>query len=591
MDWHDGELVEKPCTPIAAYDVTVLKVADRTVHRMVRGDAMAVEDIGVVGRYRLGRSVGAGGMGRVWLARDEILGRDVAIKEIALPFGLSDNDRQELRQRTLREARAAARLNHPNVIKIYDVVNGEVRPWIVMEYVRSRSLLEIIEASGPLPVQDAARVGIAVLSALTAANRVGVLHRDIKPSNVLIGDDGRVVLTDFGSAIYEGTEGAAITRTGVILGSPQYIAPERARSGVCTVESDLWSLGATLYAAVEGRAPYHRPTPMATLIALATERPDPPTRAGALKPVLTGLLRKNPNARMSALEVERRLRKITGQTTAVTLPRIPAPRPSPESPAAAPLEPGTARGTEPVQTGPTASAGGSGGWSGGGSGGGGGSGVTSGQAGEAGAAGAAGGRRRPWWQWAAAGGLAILLIAVGAVLVRNDGLPGRSADPPPAWVSSGPAVSPASAGSETPPAGFVWWHDPSGYQVAVPAGWDLAREDATTMLFSDPAAPLTLRVRVLSGSSQDPEALTGTEGGPPLPGYQRIRIEQLAQNLGTEWEYAFDGPTGRIHAIERVFVVDGRGYSIQWRTPDAQWQANRDRFAVIVGSFRSAAPR
>src|SRR5690348_68128 len=287
---------------------------------------MAVEDVRLLGRYRLGRSVGVGGMGRVWVARDEILGRDVAIKEVTLPFGLSDNERSELRQRTLREARAAARMNHPNVVKIYDVIDDETRPWIVMEYVRSRSLLEIIKEDGPLPPREVARIGLATLSALTAANRVGVLHRDIKPANVLIGENGRVVLTDFGSAIYEGTEGAAITQTGVILGSPQYIAPERAHSGVSTMESDLWSLGATLYAAVEGRSPYSRQTPMGTLIALATERPDPPVRAGPLKPVITGLLRKNPRTRMDAAEVEKRLRKIAGERSLVSLPRIPVPR-------------------------------------------------------------------------------------------------------------------------------------------------------------------------------------------------------------------------------------------------------------------------
>src|SRR5690242_17803164 len=287
---------------------------------------MAVEDVRLLGRYRLGRSVGVGGMGRVWVARDEILGRDVAIKEVTLPFGLSDNERSELRQRTLREARAAARMNHPNVVKIYDVVDDPIRPWIVMEYVQSRSLLEIIREDGPLPVREVARIGVAMLSALNAANRVGVLHRDIKPGNVLIGENGRVVLTDFGSAIYEGTEGAAITQTGVVLGSPQYIAPERARSGVSTAESDLWSLGATLYAAVEGRPPYHRETPMGTLIALATERPDPPLRAGPLKPVVTGLLRKNPRHRMDAEELERRLRKIAGERRPVLLPRLPVPR-------------------------------------------------------------------------------------------------------------------------------------------------------------------------------------------------------------------------------------------------------------------------
>jgi eukaryotic-like serine/threonine-protein kinase len=517
---------------------------------------MAVEGVGVAGRYRLGRSVGAGGMGRVWLARDEFLGREVAIKEVALPFGLSDNERLELRQRTLREARAAARMNHPNVVKIYDVVDGDGGPWIVMEYVQSRSLLEILREDGPLPVREVARIGLDLLSALNAANRVGVLHRDIKPGNVLIGENGRVVLTDFGSAIYEGTEGAAITQTGVVLGSPQYIAPERARSGVSTAESDLWSLGATLYAAVEGRPPYHRETPMGTLIALATERPDPPVHAGPLKPVVTGLLRKNPRNRMNAEELERRLRKIAGERRPVSLPRLPLPRSahageSVNDRSSAP--PDRAVGSAPVAESSPA------------------------------------GRRWPSWRWAAAAALVVVLAVAGAVLIQRNESPDRSTGQPPAGRDS----TASSAASPALPAGFGWWQDPSGFRVAVPVGWDMARESAAVMLFSDPDAPMTLRVHSLTGTDQDPAAALGSDQTQPaLPGYRRIRIEPLPQGPGTEeWEYTFDGPSGRMHGLERLFVVGGRGFVIQWRTPDAEWRANLARFTVIVNSFRASPSR
>src|SRR3954469_23955855 len=192
---------------------------------------MSVAETLVAGRYRVGACLGTGGMGRVWLARDELLRREVAIKEIALPFGLTDEEREEMRAWTLREARAAARLNHPNVVRIYDVQHGDERPWIVMEYVPARSLLQVINESGPLPPSEVAGVGLAVLSALDAAQRVGVVHRDIKPSNVLVADDGWVLLTAFGSAMIAGGDGA-LTQTGIILGSPRYIAPERAAKGV-----------------------------------------------------------------------------------------------------------------------------------------------------------------------------------------------------------------------------------------------------------------------------------------------------------------------------------------------------------------------
>ncbi len=261
------------------------------------------------GRYRLGKRIGVGGMGRVWLARDEVLRREVAVKEVLLPETPSEDEAHELRQRTLREARAAARLAHPNVVRVYDVMYADDRPWIVMEYVPSRSLAQVLKSDGPMRPEDAAVVGIAVLDALCAAHAAGVLHRDVKPGNVLLADDGRVVLTDFGLATFDEI-GTALTQSGIVHGSPQFIAPERALDGTSTVEADMWSLGATLFAAVEGQSPYARSTSYQTLAALATAPPDAPKRAGALKPVLAGLLRRKPSSRMKPDEIRSRLQRV-----------------------------------------------------------------------------------------------------------------------------------------------------------------------------------------------------------------------------------------------------------------------------------------
>jgi eukaryotic-like serine/threonine-protein kinase len=264
----------------------------------------------VVGdRYRLGQRIGVGGMGRVWLARDEVLRREVAVKEVLLPETPSEDEAHELRQRTLREARAAARLAHPNVVRVYDVMYADDRPWIVMEYVPSRSLAQVLKSDGPMRPEEAAVVGLAVLDALCAAHAAGVLHRDVKPGNVLLAEDGRVVLTDFGLATFDEI-GSALTQSGIVHGSPQFIAPERALDGTSTVEADMWSLGATLFAAVEGQSPYARSTSYQTLAALATAPPDAPKRAGALKPVLAGLLRRKPTSRMKPDEIRARLLRV-----------------------------------------------------------------------------------------------------------------------------------------------------------------------------------------------------------------------------------------------------------------------------------------
>lgn len=259
-------------------------------------------------RYRLRESVGSGGMGTVWRSYDELLRRDVAIKEVTIPDGVPTRERDLLCERMLREARAAAALNHPNVVGIFDVVNDDGRPFIVMEMVESQSLADMIKANGPLKPSKCAEVGLAVLDALETAHDAGVLHRDVKPGNILLAESGRIVLTDFGAA--RSPNDTPLTSTGLLLGSPQYIAPERARGRPFGAASDIFSLGSSLYAAVEGHPPFDRGDPLSTMTAVVCEPPDQMIRAGALAPVLEKLLAKEPGDRPTVEEARKLLRAV-----------------------------------------------------------------------------------------------------------------------------------------------------------------------------------------------------------------------------------------------------------------------------------------
>ncbi|MEV0260803.1 serine/threonine-protein kinase [Streptomyces sp. NPDC050617] len=303
----------------------------------------------LAGRYRLGEVLGRGGMGTVWRARDETLGRTVAVKELRFPSSIDEDEKRRLITRTLREAKAIARIRSNGAVTVYDVVDEDDRPWIVMELIEGRSLADAIREDGPLPWRRAAEAGLAILDVLRAAHREGILHRDVKPSNVLIADDGRVVLTDFGIAQVEGDP--SVTSTGMLVGAPSYISPERARGHKPGPPADLWSLGGLLYAAVEGVPPYDKGSAIATLTAVMTEPMEPPKHAGALEEVIYGLLAKDPEKRLdesgaralltSAVNApEDQGRKtpepdVVEPTRAMALP--PAPAPVPPVPSSPPL--------------------------------------------------------------------------------------------------------------------------------------------------------------------------------------------------------------------------------------------------------------
>ncbi|MFD7684073.1 serine/threonine-protein kinase, partial [Streptomyces sp. NPDC060187] len=288
----------------------------------------------LAGRYRLGDVLGRGGMGTVWRAQDETLGRTVAVKELRFPSSIDDDEKRRLITRTLREAKAIARIRNTGAVTVFDVVDEDNRPWIVMELIEGKSLAEAIREDGVLTPKRAAEVGLAILDVLRAAHRQGILHRDVKPSNVLMSDDGRVVLTDFGIAQVEGDP--SITSTGMLVGAPSYISPERARGHKPGPAADLWSLGGLLYASVEGVPPYDKGSAIATLTAVMTEPVEQPKNAGPLESVIYGLLAKDPEQRLDDAGARALLNEVLREpepkaaepepmdaTKVVTLPPVP----------------------------------------------------------------------------------------------------------------------------------------------------------------------------------------------------------------------------------------------------------------------------
>jgi serine/threonine protein kinase len=269
----------------------------------------------IAGRYRLETVLGRGGMGVVWRATDQLLGRPVAVKELALDDSLSADEARRRRGRILREARAVAQLQHPHVIVVHDVVEHDERPYMVMEFIDGSSLAERIAGQGPVDTREAARIGVALLGALRTAHRAGVLHRDLKPANVLVENgSGRVVLTDFGVAQVTGT--TTLTESGSFVGSPEYTAPERVSGAGTGAASDLWALGALLCAAVSGESPFRRESLGAVVHAVLSDDLRLPLQAGPLLPVVRGLLERDPERRLDAAGAERMLRAFldTGRT-------------------------------------------------------------------------------------------------------------------------------------------------------------------------------------------------------------------------------------------------------------------------------------
>ncbi|MEU4535769.1 serine/threonine-protein kinase [Streptosporangium sp. NPDC023825] len=264
----------------------------------------------VAGRYRLLRELGRGGMGVVWEGYDILLNRSVAVKEVLLPPNLSPAEHQVQLTRTSREARTAARLNHRGIVAIYDVAEQDGRPWIVMELVRARGLDEV----GLLPVRQVADIGRQVLSALRAAHEAGILHRDVKPSNILLDAEGRAVLSDFGIAVIEGD--TSLTQTGMVTGSPSFLPPERATGVDAGPWSDLWALGATLYAALVGHGPFERRDAISTLGALLTEEPDFGVLPQEMRAVLTGMLQREPAHRLTAQQADAMLAEVIDDPSA-----------------------------------------------------------------------------------------------------------------------------------------------------------------------------------------------------------------------------------------------------------------------------------
>jgi tRNA A-37 threonylcarbamoyl transferase component Bud32 len=524
-------------------------------------------------RYRLTSIVGRGGMGTVWRARDEVLDRDVAVKEVIAPRDLADADRDRMRQRTLREARATARLNHPNIVTVHDVVDEAGRPWIVMEFVQARSLQDIVDEEGALEPRRVAELGRQTLAALRAAHGIGILHRDVKPSNVLITEDGRVVLTDFGIAYIEGD--TTLTQTGLIVGSPAYLAPERAKGERAVPASDLWALGATLYAACEGRPPYQRTDAVSVLAAILTEDPAPSRNAGPLRPVLHGLLQRDPGHRMSAETAAGLLAQIAAGTA--TSPGPPGYAPPPTAPYVPSVPPPHA-GTPHIPYGhatpqPYQSR----------------KGTTTGL-------------------FITIGVLATAVVVLAGVLILRsvndttsppgpDGSTaqarqqGANTQAPPGGTSASPSASPT--GGHGLPAGWRRGSGP-GFTIGVPAGWRRSVE-GRCVFWRDPSSAAYLQVDRTEWTGAPYQAWEQWEGEVlakgSLKNYSRVDLRNVddASYEAADIEFTWDGLSGQpMHGVDRRAIAGGQRFAVFVAIPTARWSASQDLVTGFLTTFRPA---
>jgi eukaryotic-like serine/threonine-protein kinase len=576
----------------------------------------------LAGRYRLDTVIGRGGMGAVWRARDELLNRDVAVKEIVWPEHLAAAERETAQRRAIREAQLAARLSHPNVVGVYDILDEDSGPCIVMELVPFRSLRDAVAEDGPMSPAEAARVGLNVLAALRAVHEAGVVHRDVKPANILLGPEGRVVLTDFGIA--KAADSPALTVSGVLLGSPSYLSPECARGGRAGPAADMWALGASLYAAVEGGPPFERDGVLASLTAVVADELEPAPHAGPLWPVIEGLLRKDPAARLGAGQTEQLLRRIVpddtpGSVAEPVSPTAPDAAATATDDAAAPATddaapPATDDAAAPATDDAPAPA----------------TDDAPGVGATRGIRVGAARRARRLAPLTAAAAAAVIAAGVALALTWPPGhhaapragagtptasrsAPGTSAPPsssrpatsaPPS--SSRPASSappsspgPSAAAPATPgsavPSGYYRFTNSTGFSIGVPRGWQISH-DGHYVYIRDPGnSGIFLLIDQSDQPKPDPLAdwrqqAANRQGS--YPGYHLIQLRTVGYSQAekaADWEFTYDRNGVTVHVLNRNILANARhAYALYWSTPASDWNAYYHFFRVFAATFQPA---
>ncbi|GHD94482.1 serine/threonine-protein kinase [Streptomyces naganishii] len=544
----------------------------------------------IAGRYRLEARLGRGGMGVVWRATDQLLGRRVAVKELPLDDTLSAEDARLQRDRTLREARAVAQLRHPHIIVVHDVVEDDERPYIVMELIDGGSLADRIAAHGPVDVAEAARIGVALLSALRTAHAAGVLHRDIKPANVLMesGTD-RVVLTDFGIAQVAGA--TTLTETGSFVGSPEYTAPERMSGTRTGPESDLWSLGALLCTALSGASPFRRDSLGGILHAVVVDEIRPPAQAGPVLPVVRGLLQRDPQRRLTAAEAERMLGAFleSGRTpqppARYTQTQRDVPRPA--APAAtAPRA--TPDGPEPGAPARTSTRG-----------------VLVAALLVAAMAGAGVSAAALLMQGDGNGGPAPTSSPAGTGVHSPGGTAAsRSASSPaphsPSASSASRAAAPASSSSSsgpgpTAPSGYHLVRDPAGFSVAVPDGFTRSPQ-GERIFYLSPGETFRLGIKIAEPGAGGPLGVMrrADAAGPDTnPGYHDGRVTSATHggHPAALWEFSWNGYSaaeGPRHTYDLCWDQDGRMYDVWVSAPVGKVREAKEYFDVALDTFAAA---